>query len=172
MEVAHFLRGRPCRPTGSGAVFQDLHRAAGRHAWRWSCPPGSAVIGYRPSRGDPAILLAGDHRLWRLGYRPACPLGSSQSLRCTTPSFARRSRRRSERHIFAVGVILVVQLLGYYAAFLITPYDLTWHLSYSTERLVLQIFPLLLFLILCASLPVEAVLGAQHGAVQWSPPCY
>ena len=56
-----------------------------------------------------------------------------------------------------MGVILVVQLLGYYGAFLITPYDLTWHLSDSTERLVLQIFPLLLFLILCTSLPVEAV---------------
>lgn len=64
----------------------------------------------------------------------------------------------------AVGVVLGLQLIGYYAAFLITPYDLTWHLSYSTERLVLQIFPLLLFLILCASLPAEAVLGA--GAAQ------
>jgi hypothetical protein len=61
---------------------------------------------------------------------------------------------------FAVAVILILQLLGYYAAFLITPYDLSWHLSYSTERLVLQIFPLLLFLILCASLPAEAVLSA------------
>ena len=64
---------------------------------------------------------------------------------------------------YAVGVILVLQLLGYYGAFLITPYDLTWHLSYSTERLVLQIFPLLLFLILCASLPVEAVLRDNPG---------
>jgi hypothetical protein len=66
----------------------------------------------------------------------------------------------------AVAAILGVELLGDYGAFLITPYDLTWHLSYSTERLVLQIFPLLLFLILCASLPAESVLspGTAHSS--------
>ena len=47
--------------------------------------------------------------------------------------------------------MLVVQALGYYAIYLITPYDLAWHLSYSAERIVLQIFPLLLFLVLAAA---------------------
>jgi hypothetical protein len=68
---------------------------------------------------------------------------------------------KTERRAFsAAAIILVAQLLGYYAAFLITPYDLTWHLSYSTERLVLQVFPLFLFLTLLANSPAETVLGA------------
>lgn len=63
------------------------------------------------------------------------------------------------RPAFAAGfIILGVQLLGYYAAYLISPYDLAWHLSYSSTRVILQIFPLLLFLVLCASKEAEAVL--------------
>lgn len=60
----------------------------------------------------------------------------------------------------AVLTVLVVQLLGYYGAYLISPYDLEWHLSYSTTRLVLQVFPLALFLILCASVSVESVFAS------------
>jgi hypothetical protein len=76
--------------------------------------------------------------------------------------FFRSSIRGTERAAFlASSIILGVQLAGYYAAFLITPYDLTWHLSYSTDRLMLQVFPLLLFLILCASIPAEQVVGSK-----------
>ncbi len=63
--------------------------------------------------------------------------------------------------LLACGAILLVQLLGYYAAFLITPYDLAWHLSYSTDRLLLQIFPLFLFVILCATLRPEALFASS-----------
>jgi hypothetical protein len=56
-------------------------------------------------------------------------------------------------------VMLGVQLLGYYAAYLVSPYELEWHLSYSSTRIVLQLFPLLLFLTLCASLEAEKVLS-------------
>ena len=67
------------------------------------------------------------------------------------------------RGYYAVGLILVLQLVGDYGAFLITPYDLTWHLSYSTQRLIIQVFPLFLFLIMAASSPVEALLGSSPG---------
>jgi hypothetical protein len=61
---------------------------------------------------------------------------------------------------FAAGfVMLGIQLLGYYAAYLVSPYDLEWHLSYSSTRIVLQLFPLLLFLTLCASREAEKVLS-------------
>lgn len=53
--------------------------------------------------------------------------------------------------------ILIVQALGYYAIYLITPYDLTWHLYYSIERIALQIFPLIAFLVLSASRSPESV---------------
>lgn len=63
---------------------------------------------------------------------------------------------------FAAGfIILTVQFLGYYAAYLVSPYDLTWHLSYSSTRIVLQIFPLLLLLLLAATVDVETVLGRR-----------
>jgi hypothetical protein len=72
----------------------------------------------------------------------------------------------------ALGAILVIQLAGDYGAFLLTPYDLAWHLSYSTNRLILQVFPLFLFVILSAARPAESVLaflapqrrGVQHAA--------
>jgi hypothetical protein len=54
-------------------------------------------------------------------------------------------------------VILAVQLIGYYAAYVLSPYDLAWHLSYSSPRLMLQVFPLLLFVLLCASRTPESV---------------
>jgi hypothetical protein len=56
-------------------------------------------------------------------------------------------------------VMLGIQLLGYYAAYLVSPYELEWHLSYSSTRIVLQLFPLLLFLILFASREAEKVLS-------------
>ena len=62
------------------------------------------------------------------------------------------------RPAYLVGItILAVQLLGDYGVYLITPYDLTWHLSYSIERIVLQIFPVIAFLILCASRTPENI---------------
>jgi Dolichyl-phosphate-mannose-protein mannosyltransferase len=59
----------------------------------------------------------------------------------------------------ALVAILIIQLGGDYGAFLLTPYNLTWHLSYSTDRLVLQVFPLFLFATLTAARPAESVLG-------------
>jgi Dolichyl-phosphate-mannose-protein mannosyltransferase len=57
--------------------------------------------------------------------------------------------------------MLVIQALGYYAIYLITPYDLTWHLSYSIERIALQIFPLVAFLVLSASQSPESVFDSN-----------
>ena len=55
-------------------------------------------------------------------------------------------------------IILVVQLLGYYAAYLVSPYELSWHLTYSSNRIVLQVFPLLALLVLSATTDMETVL--------------
>lgn len=66
-------------------------------------------------------------------------------------------------------VILLLQMLGYYGAYLISPYDLTWHLSYSIQRIFLQVFPLMAFLILAAARGPETLFGkgpngANHAA--------
>ena len=59
--------------------------------------------------------------------------------------------------ITAALVLLSVQLLGYYAVYVITPYDLTWHLTYSIERIFLQVFPLSAFMILIATQTPETI---------------
>lgn len=53
--------------------------------------------------------------------------------------------------------LLGVQLLGYYTVYVITPYDLTWHLNYSIERIFLQVFPLSVFMILLAARSPESI---------------
>lgn len=64
------------------------------------------------------------------------------------------------RPAYLAGItMLAVQLLGDYGVYLITPYDLTWHLSYSIERIVLQIFPVIAFMILCVSQTPENIFG-------------
>jgi len=40
--------------------------------------------------------------------------------------------------------------MGYFAVYLITPYDLVWHLSHSLGRLFLQVWPSALFLFFLA----------------------
>jgi hypothetical protein len=61
----------------------------------------------------------------------------------------------------AGSAMLVIQAVGYYGIYLITPYDLAWHLSFSTTRVVLQLFPLLVFLVLCASVPADSILDSK-----------
>jgi hypothetical protein len=46
----------------------------------------------------------------------------------------------------ALSIILVLQLLGYLAIYLITPHDLSWQIDTAFDRNVLQIFPSFLFL--------------------------
>jgi hypothetical protein len=46
--------------------------------------------------------------------------------------------------LWIIGVMIVIQLLGYFAIYLITPYDLVWHVNTSAARLYSHIFPLAL----------------------------
>ena len=75
------------------------------------------------------------------------------------------------RPAYVAGIVmLTIQALGYYGIFLITPYDLAWHLSYSAARLILQVFPVITFFVLAAAATPEAVFastspepqGGQH----------
>ncbi len=59
--------------------------------------------------------------------------------------------------------ILIVQELGNYGIYTISPYDLTWHLGHSIERIFLQIFPLLTFLVLSLCRTPESIFAS--GAV-------
>jgi dolichyl-phosphate-mannose-protein mannosyltransferase len=66
------------------------------------------------------------------------------------------------RIAYAAGLIIIlIQLIGYYGAYVITPYNLAWHLTFSAERTLSQVFPLLLFLVMCATIPAESVLSPR-----------
>ena len=58
-------------------------------------------------------------------------------------------RRQSDRPrtlIQLVSITLGIMLSGFIAVYLITPMDLKWHLGTSADRLILQLFPTILFL--------------------------
>jgi hypothetical protein len=65
--------------------------------------------------------------------------------------------KESRQMLTAAVVLLAVQLLGYYAVYVITPYDLTWHLTYSIERIFLQVFPLIAFVIMMSTQTPEII---------------
>lgn len=55
-------------------------------------------------------------------------------------------RRRLMRGEWLAVLLLGLMLAGYYAVYLITPWDLAWHLDSSLVRLLLQLWPLAIFL--------------------------
>jgi 4-amino-4-deoxy-L-arabinose transferase-like glycosyltransferase len=77
---------------------------------------------------------------------------------------ARETQAQERRSLLRLaGVLLAVQMLGYYAVYLITPYELTWHLTYSVERVFLQVFPLTAFAILHATRTPEQIFEGAEG---------
>jgi hypothetical protein len=63
-----------------------------------------------------------------------------------------------QKPAYLAGIILLfVQAFGVYGIYLITPYDLTWHLDYSLHRVFIQMYPMITFLILCACRMPESV---------------
>jgi hypothetical protein len=56
--------------------------------------------------------------------------------------------------------IFACQILGYYAFYLISPYELDWHLSSSIDRLFIHVYPTILFVMLAASQTPETILAS------------
>jgi hypothetical protein len=68
------------------------------------------------------------------------------------------SRIQASRNaVFISLAILACQIIGYYVFYLISPYDLEWHLSYSLGRLFVHIYPSIVFVVLAASRTPETV---------------
>lgn len=66
--------------------------------------------------------------------------------------------RRLNRAEGAVAVLIGLTLAGYYGVYLLTPWDLSWHLEYSLVRLLLQLWPATIFLwALATTAPIEGV---------------
>jgi hypothetical protein len=68
---------------------------------------------------------------------------------------------RGERHTLPPGhrasiLALILTFAGYFCVYLVTPYDLSWHLRFSLDRLFLQLWPSALFLFFLALRPQES----------------
>jgi hypothetical protein len=75
----------------------------------------------------------------------------------------RRKSRMWPPAIYTLTLILVS--LAYGATFLFTPYDLKWHLSTALSRLMLQLWPVLVFTFILWTYPIERVrFGAKAKA--------
>jgi hypothetical protein len=60
--------------------------------------------------------------------------------------FGSKPEAEMKQTLRALSAIIVLQLLGYLAIYLITPHDLSWQIDTAFDRNVLQIFPSFLFL--------------------------
>jgi hypothetical protein len=57
--------------------------------------------------------------------------------------------------------IFACQIMGYYVIYLITPNDLEWQLNFSLNRLFVQIYPAVVFVVLIASQSPEMVFSSK-----------
>jgi hypothetical protein len=57
--------------------------------------------------------------------------------------------------------IFACQIMGYYVIYLITPNDLEWQLNYSLNRLFVQIYPAVVFVVLIASQSPEIIFSSD-----------
>jgi hypothetical protein len=65
-----------------------------------------------------------------------------------------RSQRDQNPAILSSLIALGLTLAGYFAIYVITPYDLYWHLRFSLNRLFLQLWPCAIFLF-CLAIPLS-----------------
>jgi hypothetical protein len=62
-------------------------------------------------------------------------------------------------------VIVSLTLAGYFLVYIITPYDLGWQLSNSLSRLIVQLWPTMIFaFFLVAATPEQALIGSSRSA--------
>ena len=76
------------------------------------------------------------------------------------------SRIKDNPDVASIGfAIFACQILGYYVFYLISPYELEWHLSTSLDRLLIHVYPTILFVTLIASQSPEDVFVKQNSSV-------
>ncbi|HEY2981395.1 MAG TPA: glycosyltransferase family 39 protein, partial [Anaerolineales bacterium] len=70
--------------------------------------------------------------------------------------------RDARQGMQAVGAILLLQMLGYCAIYILTPHDLEWQLGTTINRLFLHLFPSALFLYFCSVTVPEQIFAAAE----------
>ncbi len=119
----------------------------------WIAPPGTFTP--RPFAAELAVL-SDPNRYAIIGravvdHLPGYPLILVALLAVTLRI---ESDRRRAAAIWTAATTLVLMLASYLAAYLVTPLDLNWHIATSIDRLIVQVWPVML-LTLCALLPPD-----------------
>lgn len=66
---------------------------------------------------------------------------------------------RMKESLFTIFMVMVIMYAGYLAFYIITPYDLEWHLETSLSRLLMQLWPSCILAIFLATRSPEAAFG-------------
>lgn len=66
----------------------------------------------------------------------------------------RAKQSEDRRGLMCCALVLVLVALGYFFVYLTTPQDLSWHLSTSGRRLILQLFPSAMFVVFVSAAPM------------------
>ena len=74
--------------------------------------------------------------------------------------FHSRSKGNSDMVVISLA-IFACQIMGYYVIYLITPNDLQWQLDYSLNRLFVQIYPVIVFIVLVSSQSPETIFSSE-----------
>jgi hypothetical protein len=112
----------------------------------FSSPPEMSHKLLSPSRYW-AVLQWYAKEFLRFGHWLFLPITLLLAVFC----FMRVRPAHIKGHIFRTSVwTLVVTLVGYFVIYVITPYDLYWHLRFSLNRLFLQLWPCAIFLFFVA----------------------
>ena len=90
---------------------------------------------------------------WRAGIHPGTLVVLFLLLYVTTI----KPVKSSSVHALLIPVFM---LMGYFMVYVVTPYDLQWHIDTSLDRLLLQLWPACVFIL--ASFAAAASLGAQE----------
>jgi hypothetical protein len=75
--------------------------------------------------------------------------------------FRTKTRDTSDAILVSLA-ILTAQFIGYYLFYLISPYDLNWHIGYSLNRLFVHAYPATVFVVLTATQTPETVFPSSH----------
>jgi len=65
-----------------------------------------------------------------------------------------RLRKREKPTIIIIALTLFLMVIGYFVAYVITPYDIAWHVSVSVNRLILQLWPSIVFICFMIASPI------------------
>jgi hypothetical protein len=72
------------------------------------------------------------------------------------------AERKDKGNILCVLIFTLITLWSYFVVYLITPHDLDWHLMTSLNRLLLQLWPTIIFIAFIAARPPEMIFPSEE----------